>query len=273
MMRSIAPRRCGVWCGVGLVGVLCVLFGVPVVVLVLSAFAARWPVSEVIPAVWTFRGVRFLIENADGIVPAIASSIFYSLAVVVVTFGVTIFPAHVLARYEFTGRLLLEAVLLSPVLIPAITWSMGIHFLLLRVGLVDRTIGVIVILVAASYPYMLRALIAGFQQIAPDLDRCAENLGASLFRRIVLVHLPLLSPAVVAGGSVVFLVAFSEYFLVFLIGGGAVPSLTGYMFPFFAAGDRTIGSMVTIVFLFIPIVLFLVIDRTVHEYAKKRGLQ
>jgi len=248
------------------------LFLLPILVLILSALSARWTFPHLLPEVMGGRGFAYLAANAGNISGTLLSSVGYSLTVVAVSALLTILPAGVLARYEFPGRRILEALFLSPVLIPAITYAMGLHFTLVRIGLSDTFAGVVLVLTAASYPYMLRALIAGFQGINPELEVCAENLGAGYLRRLFRIVLPLLTPALVSGGSVVFLVAFSDYFLVFLIGGGAVPSFTGYLFPFLSAADQPIASALTLVFLAAPLVLFFLTDRIVFQLYRRRGL-
>lgn len=253
-------------------GVLVVVFVVPIVVLVINAGAARWVYPDLLPVEASRRGVDLLIDNRWDIARSLVSSTLYSMATVLLSFALTVLPASVLARYEFRGRFVLEALFLSPVLVPAITYGMGIHFLFIRIGLADTVTGVVVVLTAVAYPYMLRSLIAGFQQIPPEMDLCAANLGATLLRRLLVVHIPLLGPAIVAGGSVVFLVAFSEYFLVFLIGGGSVASYTGYLFPFLSGGDRTLGSVLTLLFVVVPLVLFLLLDRTLSAYYRRREM-
>ncbi|MFW5695324.1 MAG: ABC transporter permease [Alkalispirochaeta sp.] len=264
------PHHRGLW--VLFLFVLLVIFIVPVVVLVVSAGAARWTYPDLLPAEVGRRGIELLVDNRGDIARSLVSSTLYSLATVVLSFLLSVLPAGVLARYEFRGRLLLEALFLSPVLVPAITYGMGIHFLFIRIGLADTVVGVVFVLTAAAYPYMLRSLIAGFQHIPPEIDTCAANLGATLVRRMFVVHIPLLGPAILAGGSVVFLVAFSEYFLVFLIGGGAVPSYTGYLFPFLSGGDRTLGSTLTLLFVVVPLLLFLGLDRTLARYYRRREM-
>ena len=247
-----------------------VLFVVPLLVLALYAAAARWVYPDIVPTAFSLRGVRFLMANCEGIIESLLTSTAYSMLTVALSFAVCVLPANVLARYEFRGRLFVETLFLSPVLVPAITYGMGIHFIFIRLGIANGMTGVVLVLTAASYPYMLRSLIAGFQQIDPNYDVCAANLGATPLRRLLTVYLPLLGPAILAGGSVVFLAAFSDYFLVFLIGGGAVRSYTGYLFPFLSSGDRTLGSVLTVVFVLVPLMLFLALDRTLARYYRRR---
>lgn len=255
-----------------LLGSLLILFLGPLVVLVLSAIAARWSFPDLLPAALSARGLALLLRSGGPIVLSLLSSTGYAVLVVVLSFLVSVLPASVLARYEFRGRLLLEALFLSPVLIPAITYGMGMHFSFIRLGIANTLPGVVLVLTAAAYPYMLRSLTAGFQQIHPDYDLCAANLGAPLVVRLLRVHIPLLGPAILAGSSVVFLVAFSEYFLVFLIGGGAVPSYTGYLFPFLSGGDRTLGATLTLLFVLVPLLLFITLDRGLERYYHRRGM-
>ena len=110
---------------------------------------------------------------------------------------------------------------------------------------------------------MLRALISGYKTIHPDTLACAGNLGAGFWQMLWEIEIPMLLPAMTAGASIVFLVAFSDYFLVFLIGGGTVPSYSGYLFPFLNSTDWSLASGLTLVFIVVPILLFWILDLTI----------
>jgi putative spermidine/putrescine transport system permease protein len=251
---------------------LFVLFALPLAIIVVYAFAANWRFPDLLPTEFSPRPLQFVTAQSGSIAMSLLSSTTYSLATVAATFGLCVLPASVLAREEFRLKHLLEAALLAPALVPSITFAMGIHYLFIRAGLADNAAGVVLVLTAFSYPYMLRALTAGFMAYGPEYEVCAANLGASLLMRIMRVDLPLLLPSAVSGGTVVFLVAFSEYFLVFLIGGGAVPSYTGYLFPFLRSSDRSVASMLTLLFLVVPILLFLLLDITVNRLHRRRSM-
>ena len=91
-------------------------------------------------------------------------------------------------------------------------------------------------------------------------------------RTLATVELPLIVPSLISGGTVVFLVAFSEYFLVSLIGGGAVNSIASSLFAFLNSADRPIASAYTLLFIAIPILLMFVIDLTVRRSYRRMGL-
>lgn len=244
----------------------------PVVVLAIYSVAPGWRFPDLIPAEFDLRSIRFVGSQAIPIAKHMASSMAYSMLTVILSFLMCIAPAHHFARRQFKGKTLLEGLFLAPALVPAMTFSMGVHFIFIKAGIADTFIGVVLVLTIFSYPYMLRALTAGYQAFGEEFDLCARNLGAGPIQRFLKVDLPMLMPAIIAGGSVVFLVAFSEYFLVFLIGGGAVDSFSGYLFPYLTSSDRSTGSFITLIFLAVPVILFIIVDFGVTRIYRKRGI-
>lgn len=255
-----------------LLALFALLFGLPLLLLLVNAFSSSWSYPELLPGRYDLRAFRYLLGYGGDIALALGSSCLYSLVAVALTLVMTIIPAKLFARHDFVGKSLLEGLLLAPALLPPMVFAMGAHFVFLRVGLADSAAGVVLILASVSYPYMLRALTAGYQAYGESYAQCAANLGASPGRILLAVELPLLLPAVVAGGTIVFLVAFSEYFLVFLIGGGSVPAYSGYIFPLLNSSDRSVASMLTLVFFIIPIVFFIILDRLVTGAYRRRGM-
>jgi len=244
----------------------------PLGVLAIYAVAPGWRFPDLIPAEFDLRAFRFLGSQSGLVAKHMASSLGYSILAVILSFIICIAPAHHFARRQFTGKTLLEGLFLAPALVPPMTFSMGVHYLFIKAGLADTFIGVVLVLTIFSYPYMLRALTAGYQAFGEEFEMCAKNLGAGPMQRFLRIDLPMLMPAAIAGGSVVFLVAFSEYFLVFLIGGGAVDSFTGYLFPYLNSSDRSTGALMTLLFLAVPISLFFLIELSVSQIYRKRGM-
>ncbi len=252
--------------------VLVLLFVLPVIVLLLTALAPGWRFPDVWPDAFSLKGIDYLLRHHDQILTSLGSSFLFSLLTVLLTLFMCMLPAAVFARIEFKGKALLEGLLLTPALVPPMTFAMGLHFLFIKLSLTETMLGVVILLAMFTYPYMFRALVAGYQTLGEDYRICARNLGAGTLAIVLQVELPLLIPAVVAGGSVVFLVAFSEYFLVFLIGGGSVASFTGTLFPLLTSSNRSLAAILTLIFLFLPILLFLVIDTAMVRLYRKRGM-
>ena len=249
-----------------------IVFLVPVAVLVIQSLAARWPWPRFLPEAWSPRSFRVLADQSGMIAKSLGSSALYSVAAVALSLALCIAPAAALVRGDLPRRSLVEALLMAPVMVPPVTFTLGIHHVFLRMGLADSWLGVTLVLTAFAYPYMLRSLMGGYEAIGEGFAATAANLGAGRFRRTFEIEVPMLLPAIVAGGSVVFLVAFSDYYLVFLIGGGAVPSYSGYLFPFLTSSDRPVAALLSIIFLLLPVLLFLVLEVTVSRWYRARGM-
>jgi len=252
---------------------LFVIFLLPLMLLIVYSFAAGWSFPRLLPESFSFRSYRYLAENTGNVGRALLSSTIYSLLTVLCSLLITLLPARGIARFDFPARRILDALLLMPALVPAMTFSMGVHILFIRFGLSDSYPGIILILTVFSYPYMLRALVIAYQRIPEDYSLAAGNLGGSFLFTLLRVELPMLLPGIAAGASVVFLVAFSDYFLVFLIGGGAVPSYTGYLMPFLQGSDHAVSSLLTLLFLVVPLTLFFLMEGLTTAFYKKRGLE
>jgi putative spermidine/putrescine transport system permease protein len=251
---------------------LLVAFVLPVIVLILISLAPGWRFPDLWPQAFSLEGVTYLVRRPEQIATALGTSFAFSLLTALATLLMCVLPASVFARAEFSGKALLEGLLLTPALVPPMTFAMGLHFIFIKLSLTESLTGVVLVLAMFSYPYMFRALVAGFQTIGVQYRTCALNLGAGSLAVLWRVEMPLLMPAVVAGGSVVFLVAFSEYFLVFLIGGGSVASFTGTLFPLLTSSNRSLAAILTLIFLFLPVVLFVVVDTVLRRIYRKKGL-
>ncbi len=248
------------------------IFILPLLVLFFYSFSSMWKYPDIIPQRFDLHGARFTIMEFQGIFRGIFSSVMYSLSAAFLTFIMTVIPASIFARRHFPFRYLLEGLFLAPALIPAMSFATGVQFIFIKIGLSDTFPGVVLILSLVSYPYMLRALTAGFQAYGEEYVQCASNLGAGRLMILIRIEIPLLIPAIISGGSVAFLVAFSEYFLVFLIGGGSVPSYTGYLFPLLISSDRSAASTLTLIFLVVPLLLFAVTDGFILRSYRKKGV-
>ena len=76
-------------------------------------------------------------------------------------------------------------------------------------------VGTIVILPLAYFvrniPVVCGSIVAGFRQLDPSFDEAAAALGASRWRTLTRVTVPLLRPAILAGGALAFATALGDF--------------------------------------------------------------
>jgi len=119
--------------------------------------------------------------------------------------------AYLLARREFFGKRLIEALIDIPIVIPHPVVGIAIlsfvgrnHWLgkiLLDMGIkiMGSTSGIILVLVFVGMPFYINSVKEGFESISPRLEKVSRSLGASISSTIIRVTLPLAWRSIVVG--------------------------------------------------------------------------
>ncbi|MBI9102887.1 MAG: ABC transporter permease subunit [Spirochaetales bacterium] len=251
--------------------ILLILFILPVAVLLLSVSGSEWTYPAILPG-------QFGLNTLGGsslmaILPHVFSSVLYSVVTVLTTILISILPAKYLAYSSFKNKNLFEIILLLPAVVSPFTFLMGVQFISLKLGIGNSSFSVILILSIVSYPYMLRAFIGGYSQLDRNIMVCARNLGGSRLTALFKVEFPLILPSIVAGANIVFLIAFADYFLVFVMGSSGVKSLALMIFPLLTSSSRQITSFYNLFFLIIPLILFALMDGFLLNFYRRRKMQ
>lgn len=261
---SFAPLVVSVFLSIGITLI-------PLGYLVVFSLAGPWRFPNLYPEVWNFRALAFLQTNSLGILLSLGSSFLYSMGAVFLALLWTWLPAKYFAYQQFQLKALAESLLLAPAILPAITFAPGTYRILLALGLADTRFGVMLILSLVGSPYLFRSLKIGFLRYPREVSSTAFNLGGTKLQVFFKIELPALMPSILSGATLVFLTGFSEYFLVFLVGGGIVPSFPGYLIPFIAGGDQGISASLISVFLVLPLVLLALQELYLKGYYRKRS--
>ena len=117
-----------------------------------------------------------------------------------------------LARIKFRGRAATETLLLVPMVTPEIV--MGLSLLLFFLQLFDGrgSVGQLSIAhITFCISYVAVVVRARAANMNPALEEAARDLGASAFGAFRYVTLPLIAPAVLAGGLLAFSLSFDDY--------------------------------------------------------------
>jgi thiamine transport system permease protein len=144
-------------------------------------------------------------------------TLWQALASTVLTIVIGLAPAYVIARYAFPGRRLLGALLASAFVLPTVV--MGAAVLALLPDGWDRGVPAILFAhVIFNLAVVVRTVGATWDHLPPDLEAAAATLGASPWRAFREVTLPLLRPAVLAAGAIVFVFTFTSFGVIRILG-------------------------------------------------------
>ncbi len=196
-----------------------------------------WPILQILKGGFidadghlTFATLRALLADPT-YTAALARS--FALACAATTLAIAIaLPLAVLAdRYVFPGKTLLGALVLVPMILPPFVGAIGIkqifgqygafNALLIALHLrpagwaydwfaVNRFWGVALVQALSLYPIVYLNATAALANLDPALDEAAQNLGCTGWRRFRKITLPLIRPGLFAGGTIVFIWAFTE---------------------------------------------------------------
>jgi putative spermidine/putrescine transport system permease protein len=125
--------------------------------------------------------------------------------------------AYGLDRYDFRGKRAVTLFLLSPIFVPAIVIALGLYLYLGAFRLVGTTPGLIISHAIITIPFVIISVSAGLRHIDRDLETAAMVMGADRLLILRKVTLPLLRPALVAGGLFAFLISFDEVVIAYFI--------------------------------------------------------
>ena len=141
-------------------------------------------------------------------------------------------PLAVVAdRLDFPGKRLLGAWILVPLILPPFVGAIGIKQIFGQYGALNAFLiecgvkpadwtfdwfgvspfwGIALVQALSLYPIIYLNSVAALANIDPALHEAAANLGSAGWRRFLKVTLPLMRPGLFAGGTIVFIWAFTE---------------------------------------------------------------
>lgn len=189
----------------------------PVIWMVLASFKSQ---SEIVSNVWGLPEV-FHWENyseawqSAQLGYAIVNSLVTSLGTVVL---VTLFGAlagFAFAKFRFRYSLAIFLVLIFTMHAPAPV--IPLYVMLVRLGLTDSLIGLILPMTAGGLPLAIFIFRAFFQSIPGELLDAAKVDGCTDFGAFWRVVMPVSGPAIATVGILQFVGAWNEYFLALIL--------------------------------------------------------
>jgi len=153
-----------------------------------------------------------------GLMLGIRSSIFFAVLSTVFSLTIGTLASFAIARYDFKGKNLLDAFILSPLVFPEV--ALG-NALLTYFTVLDFRNHIIILLIGqtiVALPYVFRVILPSFYGISRSFEEAAMNLGADEIQTFLRITLPLIKPGLVAGAVLGFSASFNNFAVsVFLV--------------------------------------------------------
>ncbi|MEI7733351.1 MAG: iron ABC transporter permease [Verrucomicrobiota bacterium] len=197
----------------GATGALIFLALLPHFMVIVQSFAGRWFFS-VLPDEFTTANFGEVFSHGATI-SSIRNSLFYSSLSSMLDLVLGVVIAWLLTRRRIPFAELFDALAMLPLALPGIVLAFGyvagfdfkISWLNPRE---NPTLLLIISYSVRRLPYIVRSAYAGFQQTSITLEEASANLGASPFRTLRKITLPLVTANLVAGTILTFAFAMLE---------------------------------------------------------------
>ncbi|WP_166297489.1 ABC transporter permease [Bradyrhizobium sp. 2S1] len=199
--------------------------------LVLLAVFLLYPLALVLDASVRVDGTGSLtLGNYAAIVKSryylgIGNSLFCAALATAFACAIGIPLAFCLARIDIPGRALLLTLASLPLVLPSFVSAYALVLLFGHAGVVTTALrgigipigsiygvpGIVIVFTLTLYPYVVMPVLAGFQAVDASMEEAACNLGGSRPYVIRTVLLPIVMPAILAGGLLVFIEALENF--------------------------------------------------------------
>jgi putative spermidine/putrescine transport system permease protein len=237
----------------------------PIVVVVIASFNGG--------PILSFPPTSFTTQWYTLIKPSFLDALYVSLIVASATAAISVIlgvpAALALSRGRFPGRVALNSLFLSPLMVPALVTGVALYQYSLtiwdvtRITLGGTIAGLIVGHLTFGIPFVIRAVVAGHARFDFALEEAALNLGATPMLTFWRVTVPVLRPSIISGGIFAFVMSLDDVPIALFMGGGNATTLPVRIFTtveFDFGGDvMAIAALVVAA----SAVLMLVLDRLV----------
>jgi len=210
------------------------------VFLVTAAFFAAffvWPVLQILQGGFVDADGRLTLAYLTAVLSdptylgGLRNSFLLACAATTLALLIAVPLAVVSDRFQFPGKALLGSLVLVPMILPPFVGAIGIKQMFGQYGALNALLhhlhllapgetidwfarhqfwGIAVVEALSLYPIIYLNAVAALANIDPAMEEAAQNLGCTGLRRFRRITLPLIRPGLFAGGTIVFIWAFTE---------------------------------------------------------------
>ncbi|MDH4071055.1 MAG: sugar ABC transporter permease [Ignavibacteria bacterium] len=197
-------------------------------VLIIFCVIAVYPILQVVTI--SLRPADRLLSTSLEIIPENASlsayvqlfterpflrwminSLLVSLVVTVTGVSLASTAGYAFSRFSFAGKKAGLLSLLTTQMFPATMLMLPLYILLIKLGLINTYIGVIIIYSATALPFTIWTMKGYYDTIPYSLEEAARIDGCNQFHAFYRIILPLAAPALVITALFSFMTAWAEY--------------------------------------------------------------
>jgi iron(III) transport system permease protein len=173
--------------------------------------------TQLVPPSYTLANYAALVTEPERLRPLV-NSLWMAAAATVGAIALSLWAGRLIVQRRARFRRAIETLVSLPWAVPGTVLAMALATAFsIRAPWFGRfvLVGTAVILPLAylvrNLPIAAGSILAGFRQLDPSLEEAAASLGAGRWRTLRTVTIPLLRPAILAGGALAFATAVGDF--------------------------------------------------------------
>lgn len=194
----------------------------PILVLVALSFN-----ESRLSSVWKGFTLQWYVKlwQSDMLWEALRNSLLIAAGTALISTVLGTLTALALSRYRVPGRMAVEGLIYLPLILPDIVLGVGALVLFTAAGLRLGLGTVLATHVGTCVSYVVLVLRARLADMDPHLEEAASDLGATPWKTMRYVTLPLLAPGILAGSLLAFTLSLDDFILSFFTAGPGATTL------------------------------------------------
>jgi ABC-type glycerol-3-phosphate transport system permease component len=213
---------------------------------------------KLFPSTLTFQNI-VMVWNETNFVQSFTNSAMVAGSTIVITVLISAFGAYAISRFRFRGRSVLARSVLLTYMIPQVLLLVPLFVLLVRFGLNNTRLGLIIVHVLFAMPFCLWLLIAFFNTIPVEIEEAALVDGCHRLGVLFRIIFPLSGPGIATAVIFVFLASWNEYlFASVFISSGSKRTLIAELYNFVTFEEFRWDAVMTFGFM-IALPIFLLV--------------
>ena len=208
----------------------------------------------------SLRWFKAVFAHSD-FVQSFKNSLYLALLSATLATAIAVPAGLAIARHSFRGRDALNALFLSPLIIPHLVLGVALLRTFSLIGATGSFVWLALAHVVIITPYALRLVLASVEGSDRSAEQAALSLGASqatVFRRITL---PMILPGVTGGWLLAFINSFDEVTMSIFVTAPSTVTLPVRMYMYATESIDPLMAAVSALMVAVTAIAMLVLDR------------
>lgn len=213
--RRGGPAVPGAWLAAAACVVVIAVMGAPMALSFLASIKTPADASAVpptyLPQALSLENYAKVVNFQAGLASYVANSGLVALLTIAACIALGAPAGYALARFAMRGKEVAFLALLAPIMIPYQALLTPLYLDFAKVGLVNTHVGLAIVHTILQLPFSVYLMRNTFEAIPREIEEAAMIDGASAWRRLTRIFLPLAVPAIVTVALFAFINSWNEF--------------------------------------------------------------